>query len=363
MLGRNLRVNAGELARGIVHVEVHRRSVGLNQLVATVVATHLAAHVALHLQLVHTDRQILDFLPYVPLVAVPRLEAGIVVAHFLQEGVAIAIDRTRRHVATINAVNGPAILVARVGLMVLLEGRIVDELGHVLAIPNVVLRLLQKCVHPLVECSQLFLQLLVGPVVSFQDFLHVELIAIVGEVVNLRSDFSILVVDHVFAADGVHLLLPLLPEVDVLHQSVVGIVDRLHDGRSLFHGSCGVLSSNQLVVLLGIGLGVELTLLRNELLVVGQLQVEIQLGGISTGTVIGECEGVEAAPVVGVTHHSGVLHADAYGAFRNAEHDLGVIESLLFIQTESRRIVGRVVGDAGLLVELCILTSTRSEVG
>ena len=153
---------------------------------------------------------------------------------------------------------------------------------------------------------------------------------------------------------------------NVLQQVVVSLLDAGQECRCLFEGVDSGHILAQCIVGIQVSLGEDGTFLRNEGAEVLHSLVQIELCSVGTASVVGQREGVVAAPVVGITQLLGVLHTDTDIAIGNTKHHLGVIETSFLIETESGRIVRRIVGHhiaLGILMLLGILTGTCAEVG
>ena len=158
----------------------------------------------------------------------PCLEAEVSVTQStFHLGLIVLSKRSANDVTTrLGDVNIPALSLVRVDVLILVEARILDEVGHVVAI--VVSSVLQSFVQSFAHSSNVgyfLLQLLVGPVVGIDNILIVATVSIriVCKLVNL-GEVSILVVQHILVECSCAVFLPLLPKCDILVDSIVSLV-------------------------------------------------------------------------------------------------------------------------------------------
>ena len=170
-----LRVNAWELTHSVVHIEVYGRGVRSNQIVTTGVTRNLATYITLNRQLVDTYRQIINLLPYIPVVAVPSLEAVVHIAQRALHQFLISLsERTTGNVSTSTCVDIPTFSSTRVYILVIIESRIHDKLGIVLTFIRSVLCNNANCFHPIDNLRYLFFELIIGQLNLLKNILYIE---------------------------------------------------------------------------------------------------------------------------------------------------------------------------------------------
>ena len=158
----------------------------------------------------------------------PCLEAEVSVTQStFHLGLIVLSKRSANDVTTrLGDVNIPALSLVRVDVLILVEARILDEVGHVVTIvvSSVLQSFVQSCTHGS-DVRNLFLQFLVGPVVGIDNILIVTTVSIriVSKLVNL-GEVSVLVVQHVLVECSCAVFLPLLPKCEVLLDSLVSLV-------------------------------------------------------------------------------------------------------------------------------------------
>ena len=159
---------------------------------------------------------------------------------------------------------------------------------------------------------------------SIKDVLNLE-VDVVGQFVHLLDAGILVIADHGRALLN-HFLI-LLPEVDVLHQGSIGVVDGVQDGVHLVEAIGGLVALQSLLIGGEISLGVDGAFIGRVVAEVLQGLLEVVVASVGTLTHVGDGEVVEDTPVT--VDARALAHADAQavGLRHHGHDDLVVIES------------------------------------
>ena len=177
-----LRINAGEYAGSVVHVKLDGDSSGIH-LVTLGVASSLTAHIALHGNLIYTSGSTLNLLPYIPVVAVPRLEAVVSLANSCYHCIVVlSTQRSRSDVTARDTGNRPAF--GSTARQTKLEVGIIQPVCQVSTLFNLSCIFSLNSIHHLLNVLDGSLNLLISQSNFFQDAFFIVFIKPVSQIVS-----------------------------------------------------------------------------------------------------------------------------------------------------------------------------------